>query len=54
VMGGEEWNASFGASAVTNEAPFDTRVSKKIDPLFLKKGFGLGKRVGEWVIRIKK
>jgi NAD(P)H dehydrogenase (quinone) len=54
VMGGEDWTSSFGASAVTHEAPFDARVSKKTDPLFLKKGFGLGKRIGEWVTRIQK
>jgi NAD(P)H dehydrogenase (quinone) len=48
VMGGEEVEAAFGASAVTGEKPFDTG---QMDPLFLKKGVGLGKRVAEWVNR---
>ena len=53
VMGGDEWTAAFGASAITHEPPFETDKMKKIDPIFLNKGFGLGKRVGEWVKRIK-
>lgn len=44
VMGGEEVEAAFGASAVTGEGPFG---SEKLDELFLKKGFGLGKRVAQ-------
>lgn len=46
VMGGEEVEAAFGASAITGEGPFG---SEKLDELFLKKGFGLGKRVAEWL-----
>lgn len=42
VMGGEETEAAFGASAVTGESPFDTG---ELDELFLKKGYGLGRRV---------
>ena len=53
VMGGEEWTAAFGASAVTHESPFDINQQKKIDPVFLKKGYGLGKRVAEWTKKIK-
>jgi NAD(P)H dehydrogenase (quinone) len=44
VMGGEEVEAAFGASAITGEGPFG---SEKLDELFLKKGYGLGKRVAE-------
>jgi len=53
VMGGEEWNAAFGASAITEEPPFDMKKSEKIDPRFLKKGYGLGKRIAGWVVKIK-
>jgi NAD(P)H dehydrogenase (quinone) len=42
VVGGEETEAAFGASAVTGEAPFDTG---NLDGIFLKKGYGLGRRV---------
>jgi NAD(P)H dehydrogenase (quinone) len=42
VVGGEETEAAFGASAVTGESPFDTG---NLEEIFLKKGFGLGKRV---------
>lgn len=48
VVGGEETEAAFGASAVTGEPPFD---SGKVEEIFLKKGFGLGKRVGELVLK---
>lgn len=44
VIGGEETEAAFGASAVTGEAPFS---SGNVDEIFLKKGYGLGKRVAE-------
>jgi len=44
VMGGEDTEAAFGASAITGEGPFQ---GQKIDPIFLAKGFGLGKRVAE-------
>jgi len=53
VMGGDEWTAAFGASAITHEPPFDIDTNKKMDPVFQNKGFALGKRVGEWVKRIK-
>lgn len=46
VMGGEEVEAAFGASAITGEGPFG---SEKMDELFLRKGFGLGKRLAEWL-----
>jgi NAD(P)H dehydrogenase (quinone) len=44
VMGGEDTEAAFGASAITGEGPFQ---GEKIDPIFLAKSFGLGKRVAE-------
>ena len=44
VMGGEETEAAFGASAITGEGPFD---KGELDDLFLKKGFGLGRRVAK-------
>jgi len=47
VMGGEEVEAAFGASAITGEGPFK---AEKIDPIFLAKGVGLGKRVAEKVL----
>jgi len=47
VVGGEDWTAPFGASAITNEAPFDT----KLNDSFLLKGQNLGKRVAESVLR---
>ena len=46
VMGGEEVEAAFGASAITGEGPFETR---EVDAIFLRKAFGLGKRVAEKV-----
>ncbi|GAA0880483.1 NAD(P)H-dependent oxidoreductase [Algoriphagus jejuensis] len=48
VVGGEETEAAFGASAVTGEPPFE---SEKVDEIFIEKGFGLGKRVGELVLK---
>jgi NAD(P)H dehydrogenase (quinone) len=42
VLGGEEAEAAFGASAITGEAPFG---SGKVEEQFLVKGRGLGKRV---------
>ena len=47
VVGGEDWTAPFGASAITNEAPFDT----KMNDAFLLKGQNLGKRVATSLLR---
>jgi NAD(P)H dehydrogenase (quinone) len=47
VMGGEETEAAFGASAVKGEVPFD---SGEVEDLFFKKGFGLGSRVAKMVL----
>lgn len=51
VLGGEEVEAAFGASAVTGEGPF---VGGTLDPIFLAKGFGLGKRVAEKALILNK
>ncbi|TDQ17395.1 NAD(P)H dehydrogenase (quinone) [Algoriphagus boseongensis] len=48
VMGGEEVESAFGASAITGEGSFS---NEKMDEIFLNKGFGLGKRVAEAVLR---
>ncbi len=47
VLGGEEVEAAFGASAITGEGPFK---GEKLDSIFLIKGVGLGKRVAEKVL----
>lgn len=47
VVGGEEAEAAFGASAVTGEKPFE---AEEMENLFLKKGFGLGSRVAKLVV----
>ncbi|MEX2117519.1 MAG: flavodoxin family protein [Bacteroidota bacterium] len=50
IVGGEHWRSAFGASAVTNEEPFQKgRVSKQ----FLEKGVMLGKRVAKLALRLK-
>jgi NAD(P)H dehydrogenase (quinone) len=51
VLGGAETEAAFGASAITGEAPFQTG---KVEEQFLVKGRGLGKRVAEMAIFLKK
>ena len=51
VMGGEETEAAFGASAITGEAPFQ---SGKVEEQFLAKARGLGKRVAEMALFLKK
>jgi NAD(P)H dehydrogenase (quinone) len=51
VMGGEETEAAFGASAITSEAPFQTG---KVEEQFLAKARGLGKRVAEMAMALKK
>ncbi len=50
VVGGDDWRAPFGASAVVNEKPFG---GQEIDEMFLKKAEGLGKRVAGLVVRFK-
>ncbi|PSK99822.1 flavodoxin family protein [Cecembia rubra] len=44
IVGGEEVEAAFGASAITGEGEFD---GKEVQEIFLEKAKGLGKRVGD-------
>lgn len=50
MIGGDDWTASFGASAITDEGPF----KGKPDEVFLKKGEKLGERVAKSVLRWNK
>ncbi|SHN35630.1 NAD(P)H dehydrogenase (quinone) [Cyclobacterium lianum] len=50
IIGGAETEAAFGASAITGEGDF---AGKEVDPLFLKKAEGLGKRVAELVLKMQ-
>ena len=50
VMGGEEVESAFGASAITGEGLFE---KERLDDLFLKKGTGLGKRVAQKALNWK-
>lgn len=45
VVGGSNWKSSFGASAITEEAPFLPSKTQPVQPRFLKKAKALGKRV---------
>ncbi|WP_297337145.1 flavodoxin family protein [Algoriphagus sp.] len=47
ILGGNEVESAFGASAITDEGPFEG-----VDPLFLEKAKGLGIRVAQWVKKI--
>ncbi|WP_373522122.1 flavodoxin family protein [Aquiflexum sp.] len=49
IVGGEEVEAAFGASAVTGEGEF---ADKEVQEIFLKKAEGLGRRVGEFLLKI--
>jgi NAD(P)H dehydrogenase (quinone) len=49
VVGGDETEAAFGASAVTGEGPFKTG---QVEEIFLEKGVGLGKRVASLVLKM--
>ena len=50
VIGGNDWQSAFGASAITNESPFKETIQEQ----FLLKGEALGKRVAETVLRWNK
>ena len=50
IIGGNDWQSPFGASAITNEANF----KEPIQEHFLLKGEALGKRVAETVLRWNK
>ena len=45
IVGGDDWTAPFGASAITNEGAYKNL--SDIAPHFKEKGFALGKRVAE-------
>ena len=47
VVGGADWTAAFGASAVTGEPPFADTATVAVDSIFLAKGRDLGARVAE-------
>jgi NAD(P)H dehydrogenase (quinone) len=54
VIGGKDWQSVFGASAVTEEKPFDQFFKAKIvAPQFLKKARDLGQRVATLVLKFK-
>lgn len=48
IVGGDELEAAFGASAITGEEKF---AGQEVQEIFLQKARGLGKRVGEMVGR---
>ncbi len=50
MIGGNDWQSAFGASAITNETPFKEATQEQ----FLLKGEALGKRVAEAVLRWNK
>jgi NAD(P)H dehydrogenase (quinone) len=50
IVGGDELEAAFGASAITGEGDF---AGKDVQVIFLKKAEGLGRRVGEMVLKTK-
>ena len=55
VVGGEDWKSAFGASAITDEKPFDQMAKgKDIAEEFQKKGEALGRRVAELTVRWKR
>ncbi|WP_373494862.1 flavodoxin family protein [Aquiflexum sp.] len=49
IVGGEDVEAAFGASAITGEGEF---ADKEVQEIFLKKAEGLGRRVGEFLLKI--
>jgi len=49
IIGGEETEAAFGASAITGEGDF---VGKPVQEIFLLKAEGLGRRVSELLFRL--
>ncbi|WP_143961715.1 flavodoxin family protein [Litoribacter populi] len=49
IIGGEETEAAFGASAITGEGEF---AGKPVQEVFLIKAEGLGRRVAEMVVKL--
>ena len=45
VVGGDDWTSAFGASAITDEAPFKNSNKQELNNQFTHKAFLLGKRV---------
>lgn len=55
VVGGPANTDAFGASAVTGEAPFaEGAAGGRVDPMFLAKAEGLGRRVAEVARRFER
>lgn len=55
VVGGPHWQQPFGASAVTEEPPFEPKTSRPpVHRRFLQKGEALGKRVASLAVRWKR
>lgn len=52
VVGGPDWTAPFGASAIVGEAPFDQ--TEGLAPQFVQKGQALGQRVAELALRLNR
>lgn len=50
IVGGDELEAAFGASAITGEGDF---ANKEVQDIFLKKAVGLGRRVAEIVLKTR-
>ncbi len=50
IIGGDDWTAPFGASAIRGEAPFDSE--SPLNESFLLKGENLGKRVAGILLRL--
>ena len=54
VVGGPDWTSPFGASAVTEEEPFEPGDGKPlVEEMFLGKGRDLGRRVAELALQWK-
>jgi NAD(P)H dehydrogenase (quinone) len=52
VVGGADWQSSFGASAIVEEEPFEETIkNRKVNPHFLKKAKALGIRVARLLLR---
>lgn len=52
VVGGPEWTQPFGASAVTDEPPFEVSEQNEISEQFTEKGFLLGERVAKITLKL--
>ncbi|RPA68465.1 flavodoxin family protein [Cyclobacteriaceae bacterium YHN15] len=50
IVGGDELEAAFGASAITGEGDF---AGREVQEIFLKKADGLGRRVAEMALKVR-